>query len=171
METKQKIIDEYKKLVVQQKRANISISELCSNVGISRKTFYNYFRDRWDIVERIILDDIEKPILQGTEEKLPYHDTTYIIFERFLLEKSFYKIVITENCQNSLFESLIECFAKIISNCYSKPGLTENEAVYVDYKEASNLVMLLRKWTKDGMTEPIESMIKVCMYSNIDAKR
>ncbi|MBQ2301683.1 MAG: hypothetical protein II254_00380, partial [Oscillospiraceae bacterium] len=79
--------------------------------------------------------------------------------------------VITENCQNSLFESLIECFAKIISNCYDKPGLTESEAKYVDYKEASNIVMLLRKWAKDGMNEPIESMVKVCMYSNTDAKR
>ncbi|MBE6893895.1 MAG: TetR/AcrR family transcriptional regulator [Ruminococcaceae bacterium] len=171
METRTAIIEEYKKLVISEKRANVSISEICKNVGISRKTFYNYFRDRWDIVEQIILNDIEKPILLGNAEKLPYHDTTYIIFERFLFEKNFYKIVITENCQNSLFESLIECFAKIISHCYDKPGLTESEAKYVDYKEASNIVMLLRKWAKDGMTEPIESMVKVCMYSNISAKR
>ena len=108
METKNKIIEEYKKLVVSEKKANVPISEICEKVGISRKTFYNYFRDRWDIVEQIILDDIEKPIVQGNAEKLPYHDTTYIIFEKFLFEKSFYKIVITENCQNSLFESLIE---------------------------------------------------------------
>ena len=171
METKNKIIEEYKKLVVSEKKANVPISEICEKVGISRKTFYNYFRDRWDIVEQIILDDIEKPIVQGNAERLPYHDTTYIIFEKFLFEKSFYKIVITENCQNSLFESLIECFAKIISSCYDKPGLTESEAKYVDYKEASNIVMLLRKWAKDGMNEPIESMVKVCMYSNTDAKR
>ena len=51
------------------------------------------------------------------------------------------------------------------------PDLLKVKQNIVDYKEASNIVMLLRKWAKDGMTEPIESMIIVCMYSYDNARR
>ena len=60
METKQKIIDTYKTLVKENKTADVSVAEICRTLDISRKTFYNYFHDRYAIVDTIMFDEIEK---------------------------------------------------------------------------------------------------------------
>ena len=61
METKSRIIEEYKKLVKEKKTTDITVAEICRNAGISRATFYSYFHDRYEITETIMLDEIEGP--------------------------------------------------------------------------------------------------------------
>ncbi len=164
METKQKIIDIYKTLVKENKTADISVAEICRKSEISRKTFYNHFQDRFDLLEKIMLNEIEKPLLQGIKQGFTYHETIYLVFENLLLEKDFYKIALMENCQNSLFDSLTECLGKIIAQCNDRSGLTDEETEFINYKYAALMVMLVRKWISGGMKQSPEFMRKVVMY-------
>ena len=81
MDTKQKIVDEYKTLVKEHKTADISVAEICRSLGISRKTFYNYFRDRYAIVETIMFDEIEKPLLKAIDAEFSRKDLKRAIFK------------------------------------------------------------------------------------------
>lgn len=164
METKQKIIDTYKILVRENKTADISVAEICRRTEISRKTFYNYFKDRYELLEKIMFDEIEKPLLQGIKQGFTYNETIYLVFENLLLEKDFYKIALMEDCQNSLFDSLTECLSKIIAQCNDRTGFTEEEIEFINYKYAALMVMLIRKWIKSGMKQSPEFMRNVVMY-------
>lgn len=171
METKVKIIDEYKRLVKENKRADISVSEICRHVGISRKTFYNHFRDRYDIVETIMLEEIEKPLLKRLNADFNRKDLIRGIFESFLCDKEFYKIAIMEDFQNSLYESLAESIYKIVSENdrnTEKKMLTPKECEYVNYRFAAEMVFLIKKWILNGMIESPETMSKIYIYPKLE---
>ncbi|MGN0628760.1 MAG: TetR/AcrR family transcriptional regulator C-terminal domain-containing protein [Oscillospiraceae bacterium] len=164
MDTKKLIIDNYKELVHIRKTADISVSEICRSADISRKTFYNHFSDRYDLLKYIMLEEIEKPLCLALKRRFSNYDAMHMIFENLLLEKDFYKIAIMENCQNSLFDSLIECLSGVISANDIKPGLTKRETEYIDYKFAAEIVLMIRKWMSEGMNESPDFMSKICIY-------
>lgn len=171
METKQRIIDEYKTLVKQNKTADISVAEICRQLGISRKTFYNYFHDRYAIIETIMFDEIERPLLKAIDADFSRKDLIRRIFESFLYDKEFYKYAIIEDCQNSLYDNLIESLTIIISEkdkAKGKTVLTPKECEYVNYKFAADIVFIIKKWILEGMVESPESMSKVYIYPKLD---
>ena len=62
MNTKEKIIKKYTELVLKKRTPDISVTELCGEIGICRKTFYRHFRDRYAITEEMFINDIEIPL-------------------------------------------------------------------------------------------------------------
>ena len=62
MDTKEKIINNYIKLVIEQHTTNIPVKTLCEYSKSSRKTFYNHFSDKQMIIEEIFLSKIESTI-------------------------------------------------------------------------------------------------------------
>lgn len=167
MDMKNKITEQYKYLVKTMKTADITVAEICKSLNISRTTFYNYFHDRYAITETIMLTEIEKPLLKAINADFSRKELIRIVFESFLYDKEFYKIAIMENCQNSLYESLIESLAQIISDNDkndTKKSLTAKECEYVNYRFAAELVFMIKKWIIDGMVQSPEFMSKVYMY-------
>ena len=59
--TKSALADAMKKLMVCKSFAKISISDLCEECGLNRKSFYYHFRDKYDLVNWIFyVDFIER---------------------------------------------------------------------------------------------------------------
>ena len=57
MNSKERIISKYKELVVKKQGAKITVKEVCDELDISRTTFYKYFKDTYDILEYIFVND------------------------------------------------------------------------------------------------------------------
>ena len=55
--TKSALADAMKKLMVRKSFAKISISDLCEECGLNRKSFYYHFKDKYDLVNWIF--DVE----------------------------------------------------------------------------------------------------------------
>ena len=51
--TKSALADAMKKLMVRKSFAKISISDLCEECGLNRKSFYYHFKDKYDLVNWI----------------------------------------------------------------------------------------------------------------------
>lgn len=49
------IIDSFKKLMSDHEFSNISISEIASGANITRRGFYNHFKDKYDLVNTILI--------------------------------------------------------------------------------------------------------------------
>ena len=47
--TKSALADAMKKLMVRKSFAKISISDLCEECGLNRKSFYYHFKDKYDL--------------------------------------------------------------------------------------------------------------------------
>ena len=55
--TKSALADAMKKLMVCKSFAKISISDLCEECGLNRKSFYYHFKDKYDLVNWIFYVD------------------------------------------------------------------------------------------------------------------
>lgn len=165
------IMETYKKLVVEQKTADVSVTDICRESGISRKTFYNYYSDRYDVVEKILLNEIEKPLQAALKVGFPYDVAVRMIFEHFLLSKQFYSIVLLEEGYNSMVDRFVLSLTELIQVYDPKPELSRKESEYVNYRFASDLTMLIRKWVTEGMKESPEFMSRVYVYTNDRMKK
>ncbi len=167
MYTKDNIINTYKRIVAERKNADISVSELCREAGIARKTFYYHFTDRYDVLEQILITDIETPLIKALKLNYEHKELVRLIFENLLLDRDFYRIAMLENAQNSLFETTVQHLADITTDYYrddDRAGLTKHEIEYINYRFAVEITFMIRKWMMEGMKETPEFMSKVVVF-------
>lgn len=58
--TKQAFADALRKLLEQKPFAKISVSHICEECGMNRKSFYYHFKDKYDLVNWIFDTEITK---------------------------------------------------------------------------------------------------------------
>lgn len=168
LNVKEKIIKGFIELSIKRHSVDISISYLCQYIHISRRSFYNYFLDRYDVIERIFIDTIEKTIKECLENKMETKEFITQVYYSFLRNKSFFTIAIEEEGQNSLFDTMIERMQNVFDILFKDIISDKKELEYLSYKYASSSAMLLRKWMEDGMNESPEFITKIYLDSYDD---
>lgn len=150
MNSKEKIIDTYKTLVIKKQGAKVTVKEICDELDISRTTFYKYFKDSYDVLEYIFVNDAIQPIEVLISANL---DTKTIIegwYLSFYRNKEFYCYAIKDESQNSLFNTVIAKLTVFNMKLYEK-YISKEDVEYYAYKYASLQAMLLKKWMNEGM--------------------
>ncbi|MBQ9840577.1 MAG: TetR/AcrR family transcriptional regulator C-terminal domain-containing protein [Erysipelotrichaceae bacterium] len=167
MTTKQLIKDTFKKLVVEKKTIKISIKEIVEHANVSRRTFYNYYKDRQSITEDIYIDTIETTIKECFNQKLTTELFIVEVYKTFLANKSFFLIAIQDEEQNSLFDTIIDRCQLVYSHVFGDYITDKKRLQYLSYKYASTQVMLIKKWIKEGMKETPEFMTEIYLDSHL----
>ncbi|MGN1344587.1 MAG: TetR/AcrR family transcriptional regulator C-terminal domain-containing protein [Traorella sp.] len=174
MSKKEIIIETYRRLVVERQSAEIPVAVICKEANVSRKTFYNHFQDRFEVIEQILIMDIERPLLKVLKMNCTHHEGIKMIFDSLLLERDFYRIAIMENGKNSLFETLISRL-QALNHRYDhendKQDFTQDEREYLNYRFSCELALMIRKWMEDGMKESSDFMAKIIVYPKNDHKK
>jgi AcrR family transcriptional regulator len=156
------IINCFYQLVMNKDFKKLTVSEICEEAGISRKTFYKYFQDKNDIVEHILIRDIIQPMNQLRELysniKLPPSMILDWQYQQFYKKRKFYEQVSAFTGQNSFYEFIMKHTTDIINERLIHFGLSEIDQDYMAYFYASSHTMLLIKWIHDGMILPPQKM-------------
>ena len=58
MENKDVILENTKELVCNNGFDKVTVKMICEKTNISRKTFYSFYQDKYDILEHILIKDI-----------------------------------------------------------------------------------------------------------------
>ena len=99
------IIEAFRQLVQQKEFEKISVAYLSETANVSRKTFYQYFRDKNEVVEHIMYVDILKPMKQMRELSgafsMPSQTIMAWLYERIYNDRLFYSKVSSFVGQNS----------------------------------------------------------------------
>ncbi|MBQ7307092.1 MAG: TetR/AcrR family transcriptional regulator C-terminal domain-containing protein [Clostridia bacterium] len=104
--TKKAMAKAFKKLLQKKSFTSITITDICQNCGMNRKSFYYHFKDKYDLVNWIFktefLDVLKK-------EKLTYNEYISLknlehLVEFFYKDRFFYKKVFQIEGQNSFNE-------------------------------------------------------------------
>ena len=104
--TKNALAASMKKLMAQRPFEKISVSDICSDCGINRKSFYYHFRDKYDLVNWIFyVGFIGEMDLRSYENGW---DWLTDICEYFYREKKFYRCALKIEGQNSFRDYLVE---------------------------------------------------------------
>lgn len=150
MDTKRLIVDAYLSLVTKAYRTNITVKEICLKADVSRTTFYKYFKDSYNIVEHIFIQDAMyslEPLVNCDLSSTTIMENWYLSFYR---HKEFYLIAIKENGQNSLFDTVLNVVEEYNRKLF-EPYASGDDLDYYSYKYSSLQAMLLKKWMIDGM--------------------
>ena len=167
MDIKDKIKNSFVTLVVENKTIKISVKDIASYAGVSRRTFYNYYTDRQAITEEIYMETIEKAIRDCFINKVTTERFIIDVYKAFLVKKDFFLIAINEEGQNSLFDTIIDRSQHVFSYLFKEIITDEKRLEYLSYKYASSQVMLIKKWIKSGMKESPEFMTEIYLDSHM----
>jgi len=136
---RQRIISYSSRLFFERGFRKVSIEELCAGMGISKRTFYQHFRNRDDLVESIIAETII-PSFQIVIENLASDKPVHIILrEHFRL------------LQDELFSKLFLPFMSDVQTLM--PELWANVETSRAYA-VDMVIQLLERGKKEGVIRP-----------------
>ncbi len=165
----QMLADSFKQLALRMSIDKITIKEITDGAGVIRPTFYNHFRDKYELLEWIIRTEILDPVI-------PLMQTGHIreslirIFENLQSDKKFYKKVVRLEGQNSC-ENITKKFIMGILYTFineqvgekklAKRGLTMN--LMAEYY-AQSIAFVIIQWVKQDMIITPEQMADLFEY-------
>lgn len=148
--TKELISKTFVNLVIAKKTYNITVTDICNQLDISRPTFYRYFKDRYEIIEYIYYVNTTKPVHNLVINNISNHEVVECWFNSFYSLRDYYTIIVREHGQNSLFETSITNLTEFYKETLSKNYPDYTKLDYVAFKLASSQIMMVKKWLFEG---------------------
>lgn len=163
------LMDSFKELVLTTPVEKITIKEITDKAGVIRPTFYNHFQDKYEVIERIIQEDITSPARALLEHEMVTEAVT-LMFANILKEKEFYLRLSHMSGQNSFDEIIKEAIKNLLmefinehkTNKQGKKGwfTPENMAEY--YSQSISFVVI--RWIQRGMDASPRDMSELHEY-------
>lgn len=141
---------------------SISVSDICRQVGISRKAYYNYYHDKdacfCAIVDRIIRD-CTLHCATVTPDNATLLEASVILLEFWKSQKVFFDILIRNNLYHILIERFVDYVQKenrTILQHLDTPEHPSDEDILACY--VSCQLTLVMRWYSRGFDTPTEEM-------------
>lgn len=153
--TKNALAASMKKLMIRRPFEKISVSDICNDCGINRKSFYYHFRDKYDLVNWIFYTGFV-----GEVDLFSYKtgwDLVEDICTYFYREKEFYRAALRIEGQNSFRDYLIEVATPVVE-FFLKDVIPENESdsVFATFITDGFLTALIR-WLSGGYHKEMDA--------------
>lgn len=150
-----KIILSFRSLVMNKDFEKLTVAEISEAAGVSRKTFYQHFQDKNDIVEQIVLTNILSPMSDLRKlymnHDLPSGMVLEWLYQQFFDDREFYIQISEFTGQNSFQQLILQETSVIIAKKVASLEMSDIDKEYMIYFYASSHTMLLLKWIRDGM--------------------
>ncbi len=145
-----------KKLMLQKPFDKITINDLTKDCGISRMTFYNHFKDIYDLVEWSCEED-GKQALQNNNTYDTWQEGLYQIFQAVLANKPFilnvYRTVSREQIENYLFGLTRDLIENVVEEKSVGREISLEDKLFIAGFYKYSFVGIMLDWIKQGMKE------------------
>lgn len=111
--TKNALADAMKKLMKRKPFSKISVTDICDECGMNRKSFYYHFKDKYDLVNWIFYVNFVSEITVHSHEN--GWELLVAICDLFYKEKDFYRAALMIEGQNSFREYFYETLQPIVA--------------------------------------------------------
>jgi AcrR family transcriptional regulator len=147
----------FKALFLTTPLKSITVEDICRDAYVSRKTFYMYFSNKFDVIDKIFQDDIMNT-MQKLRELLPMSNrkSALIVLEHFYQNlhnnRDFYCRLIRGKGQHWFRERMItriEEMNRKLSQRYLGT-LSSEEISYMSYFFAAAQAMFIIRWLENG---------------------
>lgn len=171
--TKQALEQSLKKLMQVKALDKITIRDITTDCGISRMAFYYHFKDIYDLIEWVCIEDAGRA-LQGKKTYDTWQEGLLQIFEAVLENKPFilnvYRSVSRERVENYLYALTYELIEGVVEEQSENLMVTEEQKKFIANFYKYSFVGVMLDWIKRGMKESPEEMaglITVTMHGNV----
>ncbi len=152
-----------KKLLLQKPLDKITINDLTTDCGISRMAFYYHFKDIYDLVEWVCLEDAKRA-LQGKKTYDSWTEGLLQIFEAVLENKPFvlnvYHSVSREQIENYLFKLTYNLIMGVVEEKSVGAAISEEEKQFIAELYKFSFVGIMLDWIKHGMKEDYPKIVE-----------
>ena len=148
-QTKQNFMDAFWDLYCEKTIDKITVKEITLKAGYNRSTFYEYFRDAYDVLEKLeetlIPNLSELPPLRGVSEDfgLP----TDLFMELFEHNRQYYAVLLSENGDPAFASRLKRVIKPLLASVFS--GSSDTTDTTLDYTleyTLSAMIGILSYW-------------------------
>lgn len=149
--------------LLQRPYPSVSISDLCHQLGISRKSFYNYFPDKDSCFRAIISRKLRNCILSLTTdlpEKATLEDAIAYYLSYWKNEKALLDVIIRNNLAFLLSEQCIHFLLEEDTTFLpflDTPRLKADEFVLTGFVNIQ--ITLIMQWYMQNFSTPLEEMV------------
>lgn len=162
-----------KNLLLKKPMDKITIQDLTTECGISRMAFYYHFKDIYDLVEWVCLEDAKRA-LQGKKTYDTWQGGLQQIFEAMVENKPFimnvYHSLSRERIENYLYQLTLNLLMGVVEEKSVGTDITEEEKVFIANFYKYGFVGIMLDWIKHGMKadyQEITEKISIALEGNI----
>lgn len=120
--TKKRIAKAFALLLEKKEFDKISVSNIMELSGIRRQTFYNYFLDKFDLIEWILKTDLQEQVTDNLE----YISGLQLVKELFYFfdyNKNLYKQIFNISGQNDIQSFFLDYCRQVVEKIIKEYGL------------------------------------------------
>ena len=172
--TKRALEQSLKNLLLKKPLTKITISDITADCGMNRMTFYYHFKDIYDLVEWVCLEDAKRAL----DQKKTY-DTwqqgLLQIFEAVQENKPFilnvYRCVGREQIENYLFQLTCDLLMGVVTEKSKDIPITDEQKIFIADLYKYSFVGIMLDWIKNGMREDYREIADdtaTALYGSID---
>lgn len=172
--TKIALGESLKKLIRTKRLEKITINDLTADCGISRMAFYYHFKDIYDLVEWVCVQDSKKA-LQDKKTYDTWQEGVSQIFDAVLENKEFITNVCRsigrERVERYLYQFTYDIIREVIEGKCQGRGISEEQKNFITDFYKYGFVGIMLAWIDHGMKDDYEEIVEnmsVMLYGNID---
>ncbi len=160
--TKEAIASTLESLLLERQFSKIPVKDVTEACGISRNTFYYHFKDKYELMNWILDNDMAKNV-ENYDDPMRIPETFVSMCGFMYRRKKFYYPCMQYDGQDSLYQHLTDFFFELwklnIDMVYAASGfkLSEYEITVYAKMNAHALVGLMRDWVHAGMRDNYRS--------------
>ena len=160
--TKYALENSLKKLLLQKPLNKITINDITEDCGINRMTFYYHFRDIYDLVEWVCLEDAKKALADNKTYET-WQQGFVRIFDAVRENKPFimnvYRCVSREQVEKYLVPLTDQLIMGVIAERSAGMTVREEDKQFIAQVHSYSFVGLMLDWIKDDMRAEPELLV------------
>lgn len=160
---KQGIADCFLRLCEEIPVKKIKVKDIIGYCNISKQTFYNYFHDKYDLINYIYESSVEKILDRFYNNSNSLEFNIQGVYEMCLANKGYYTAIVNIEGQNSFrhyfYEHTNNYYVERLAEKYGKQALTKSVLMAIDFNCAGTQKLFM-DWVINGMKESPKFMRK-----------
>lgn len=154
MNNKDIILGNAKDLICIYGFDEVTVKMICEKSFISRKAFYSFFHDKYEILEEILIQDFVEEVddLFNKFGRIELNRSIILetLYQRIYDNKKFYRKMIKTDDEYILEKYLLKYMMELMKKILTGAKIEDKEREYAIYFYASAQVTLIRKWILDN---------------------
>lgn len=161
--TQKTIKDTLINLLYEKDIKKITVSEICKIADINRATFYRYYLDVYDLLDKIqeeFIEDLKKPYLDNPDRVSSVGAFSKEILAVFLENKGLVKVLFNTNNNIYFLNEVLEVAYIMCKNKWEQdlPDITEDEINYAATFIFNGALGVVNFWVKNNFDKDINEV-------------
>ncbi len=164
---KRNLMEAFWKLYEKNRIDKISVTAICEAAGYHRSTFYDYFKDVYDVLEQIeesvvTAEEFEQIIFENMKKRNGKEAALQDILSLYEEKNMYFTVLLGEHGDPAFRNKLLQRIAPVLMKHLHFPTIrSQRKLHYLMEYQSSAVLSTITLWYKNGKDMPIEELINL----------